>query len=110
MTLDEYFSSGPERERPIFDAVHAHLDTLGEVHVEPLSVGIYFKNPQTFATLRPMQRWEAVSFSLARVVHHPLMTRKPIPHGGKYFHTVNIVEPAEIDDQIRGWLTEAYLD
>lgn len=38
------------------------------------------------------------------------MTRKPIPHGGKYFHTVNIVEPADIDDEIRGWLAEAYLD
>ena len=30
MTLDEYFSTGPSFERPIFDAVAAHLATLGE--------------------------------------------------------------------------------
>ncbi|KAA0024796.1 DUF5655 domain-containing protein [Antrihabitans cavernicola] len=109
MTLDEYFETGPERERPIFDVVYHHVESLGPVHVEPLSVGIYFKSPQTFATLRPMQRWEALSFSLPRIVHHPLMTRKPIPHGGRYFHTVNVTEPADIDDRILDWLTEAYL-
>ncbi|HEX6568262.1 MAG TPA: hypothetical protein VF015_03825, partial [Acidimicrobiales bacterium] len=27
MTLDEYFSTGPERERPIFEAVMAHLES-----------------------------------------------------------------------------------
>ena len=41
MTLEEYFSTGPERERPIFEAVKAHLDTNGPVHVEPVSVGIF---------------------------------------------------------------------
>ncbi|MET0315575.1 MAG: DUF5655 domain-containing protein, partial [Rhodococcus fascians] len=109
MTIDEYFSTGPERERPIFDALLAHLENLGPVHVEPLSVGVYFKHGETVATMRPMQRWEAVSFSLPRIVKHPLMTRKPISHGGRWFHIVNITEPDDIDEQIRDWLTEAYL-
>ena len=43
MSLDEYFSTGPDRERPIFEAVMAHLDTVGPVHVEPVSVGIFLK-------------------------------------------------------------------
>ena len=48
MTLDDYFAAvqaGPSvaRERPIFDAVLAHLETLGDVHVEPVSVGIFLK-------------------------------------------------------------------
>ena len=51
MTLDEYFSTGPPIERPIFDAVMAHLETLGPVHVEPVSVGIFFKQPRKFAQL-----------------------------------------------------------
>lgn len=109
MTLDEYFETGPARERPIFDAVLEHLESLGPVHVEPLSVGIYFKRAETVVTMRPMQRWEALSFSLPRIVKHPLMTRKPIPHGGRWFHIVNVVEPDDIDDRIRNWLTEAYL-
>ena len=52
MSIEEYFATGPERERPIFDAVMAHLDTVGPVHVEPVSVGIFLKRAQTFAQLR----------------------------------------------------------
>ena len=76
MTLDEYFSTGPERERPIYEAVMAHLDTLGPVHVEPLSVGIYFKRAQMFAHLRPMTKWEALGMMLPRTVQSARFSRK----------------------------------
>ena len=110
MTLKEYFSTGPPIEKPIFEVVKAHLDTLGPVHVEPVSVGIFFKQPRKFAELRPMQKWVALSFSLSRRVEHPLISRKPIAHGGRYYHVVNLRGPDDLDDQIRGWLSEAYLD
>ena len=43
MTLDEYFATGPDFERPVFEAVMAHLENVGPVHVEPVSVGILLK-------------------------------------------------------------------
>src|SRR5579864_2771702 len=52
MSVEEYFSTGPAHERPVFDAVWGHLKGLGEVHVEPVSVGIFFKRSRTFAQLR----------------------------------------------------------
>jgi len=110
MTLADYFSTGPAIEKPIFDAVMEHLETVGPVHVEPVSVGIFLKQPRKFAQLRPMQKWVALSFSLPRTVDHPLIARKVIPHGGRYYHVVNLRGPDDVDDDIRGWLTEAYLD
>jgi Domain of unknown function (DUF5655) len=109
MNLDEYFSTGPAHERPVFEAVMAHLDGLGPVHVEPVSVGIFLKRGSRFAQLRPMRSWVALSFSLPRVVRHPQITRKPIPHGGRWYHVVNVRSPADLDDDVRSWLTEAYL-
>jgi len=109
MTLDEYFSTGPERERPIFEAVMAHLDTVGEVHVEPLSVGIYLKRAGTIAVLTPMTRWVALGFSLPHRVESRRIARKVEPAGSRYWHTVNLREADDIDDQVRDWLTEAYL-
>jgi Domain of unknown function (DUF5655) len=109
MSLEEYFSSGPERERPIFEAVMRHLDTIGPVHVEPVSVGIFLKRHRSFAELRPMQRWVALSFSLSRPVHHERITRKVLAYHGRYYHVVNLREPDDLDHEIRGWLTEAYL-
>ncbi len=109
MTLDDYFSTGPDRERPIFEAVMAHLRTLGEVHVEPVSVGIFIKRSKSFVELRPKQRFVALSFVLARRIEHPKIARKPITVGSRTYHVVNLRAPDDVDDDVRGWLTESYL-
>lgn len=109
MSLEEYFSTGPERERPIFEAVMRHLDTVGPVHVEPVSVGIFLKRRRSFAELRPMQRWVALSFSLPRPVRHERIARKVLAYHGRYNHVANLRDPDDLDHQILGWLTEAYL-
>jgi hypothetical protein len=109
MTIDDYFATGPERERPIFEAVMAHLDRLGPVHVEPVSVGIFLKSNRTFAQLRPKTKWVALSMSLPRAVAHPRLGPKVQPWAGRYHHVFNLRTPDDVDDQIRGWLTEAYL-
>lgn len=110
MSLDEYFSTGPERERPIFEAVMAHLDTVGPVHVEPVSVGIFLKRAKSFAQLRPKTKWVALSFSLDRPEAHPTIVRKVESWHGRFHHVANITGPDDIDDDIRAWLTESYLD
>lgn len=110
MSLEEYFSTGPGRERPIFEAVMAHLKSVGPIHIEPVSVGIFLKRARSFAQLRPMQKWVALSFSLSRVVSHPLITRKVVTYSGRAYHVVNLCGPEDVDDDIRGWLTEAYFE
>lgn len=108
MSVEDYFATGPPHERPVFDAVMEHLDEVGPVHVEPVSVGIFLKRSRTFAELRPMQRWVALSFSLPRRISHPRITRKVVPHGGRYFHIANLRTPDDLDDDLRDHLTEAY--
>lgn len=108
MRLDEYFATGPPHERPVFDAVMAHLERVGPVHVEPVSVGIFLKRARTFAELRPMQSWVAVSFSLRRRVSHPRIIRKVAEYHGRYYHVANVRSPDDLDDRILGWLAEAY--
>jgi hypothetical protein len=87
----------------------AHLVKLGAVHVEPVSVGIFIKKTGSFIELRPMQRWVALSFSLPRRVQHTKIARKPITVGGRTYHVVNLRGPEDVDDDVRAWLTEAYL-
>ncbi len=109
MTLDEYFSTGPAHERPIFEAVMEHLATVGPVHVEPVSVGIFLKRAQSFAQLRPRDRWVSLSFSLSRSVSHERITRKMVAYHGRYHHVANLRSPEDLDDRLRAWLTEAYV-
>ncbi len=109
MSLEEYFSTGPAHERAIFEAVMAHLATVGPVHVEPVSVGIFHKRAQTFAQLRPKDHWVALSFSLPREVRHDRIIRKVVQYHGRYYHVANLRGADDLDDRLRGWLTEAYL-
>jgi hypothetical protein len=110
MAIEDYFATGPAHERPVFDAVMSHLGAVGPVHVEPVSVGIFLKRSQTFAQLRPMQRWVALSFSLPRPVRHPTIVRRVVRYGSRYHHVANLAGPEDLDEDLRGWLTEAYLD
>ena len=119
MTLDDYFAAvpaqegrsgpGPVRERPIFDAVLAHLETLGDIHVEPVSVGIFLKRSRGFAELRPKVNWIELSFGLARTIEHPKITRIVRTSGARTYHFVRLREPSDVDSDVRDWLTEAYL-
>jgi hypothetical protein len=108
MSLEEYFSTGPERERPIYEAVVAHLETLGPLIVEPVSVGIFLKKPGQVAQLRPATRWVDLTFSIPRQVRDPRIVRKPIAHGRFWYHAARLEGPDDVDDDVRAWLTEAY--
>lgn len=106
--LDEYFATADERERPIFDRVHAHLTSLGEVHVEPVAVGIFIKRDRSFVELRPMTRWVALSWPLARRLGSARIARKPVRSGAHWYHVVNLRDRTEIDHELLDWLTEGW--
>ena len=124
MTLDEYFAAAddPElaprvresaaRERPIFEAVMAHLESIADepIHVDPVSVGIFIKRSGSFLELRPRTKWVALSFSLSREIKHSRIARKVVPYSGRYFHVVNLTGPDDVDDVVKEWLTEAFFD
>ncbi|CAN5126020.1 DUF5655 domain-containing protein [soil metagenome] len=108
MDLAEYLATGPPFERAIVDATLEVVADFGPVHVEPVSVGVFLKRARTFAQLRPMTRWETLSFSLPRPVRHRAITRKVVAHGDLYHHVVRLDGPGDLDDDIVGWLAEAY--
>ena len=110
ITLEEYFDTATQHERPVFDAVLAHLQTLGPIHVEPVAVGIFLKADGSFVELRPMQKWVAMSFPLPRQARHRTITRAVVEYHGRYWHVANLRGPDDVDDDLRDLLTEAYLD
>lgn len=108
LSLDEYFATGPAHERPIFEAVMRHLETVGPVHLDVVSVGIFLKNPHKFAELRPKDRWVAVAFTLDHRARHALITRKVIEYSGKYWHVANVADAQQVDEALCELLTQAY--
>ena len=109
LTVEEYFATGPEFERPIFEVVRAHLESLGPVVVEPVAVGVFFKRSRTFAELRPKTRWVTLSFILPTQVMADRVSRRVRISGVRTYHETKLRTPADVDDEVLAWLTEAYL-
>ena len=92
----------------MFEAVRAHLARFDDVHTEAVAVGVFFKRSRVFAQLRPMRRWVALGILLPRKLDSPRLERKVTGGGSRYFHTVNLTSPGDLDATVRGWLDEAY--
>ena len=109
MDLEEYFETGPEFERPIFETVLGVLRTADpDIWFEPVSVGVFFKRRTVFVSLRTMTKWIAVGFNLDRRLESDRIARKVVEHSGRYHHVVNVRDASEVDDQLAAWLLEAW--
>lgn len=109
MTADEYYADLPAFHRDVQEAVVAQLQTIDDVHVELVGVGVLIKHGRTIVELRPMRSWLALSIVLPRVVKHPRITRT-IPMGDEGgYHAIRIRSVDDIDDTVRAWLDEAML-
>jgi hypothetical protein len=108
MSLAEYFSTGPPFERRIYDAVAAHLHSLGPVQVEYVSVGILFRRSRTFAELRPMRKKVRMSVLLLRRLQHPRIVKSAHGPGLRSGYFVDLSDAHDVDAEVRDWLTEAY--
>lgn len=42
MSLEEYFATAKPFEKPIFDAINPHLQTLDEVIIDPVGIDLEF--------------------------------------------------------------------
>jgi predicted transport protein len=112
MSLEEYFSTGEPLERAVYDAVRAQLDGLRPLTVEFVSVGIFFKRARTFAELRPKRdrrRRLELSFLVSRALEHPRFARSWRGTGQRSAYFVDLHDAREVDDEVRDWLTEAFL-
>jgi len=106
--VDEYFRTGPAFERPVFDAVCAHFRPMGDVRIEAVQVGIFFKRARTFAELRPMRDRVRLSLLMSRDVDSPRVVRR-LGTSGRRALFFDLRHPDDVDDEIKGWLTESYL-
>ena len=108
-TIDETFAGARACQRPICDTVIAFVETLGPVHVDAVGVGVFLKHQSTFVELRPMARALSVNLVLPRVLEHARVARRMPASADRCVHCVRVADVADVDEQLREWLTEAYV-
>jgi Domain of unknown function (DUF5655) len=108
-TVAETFAGRAASFRPIYDAILAHLLTLGPVHEDAVTVGVFLKNDHKLAEVRPRARSLGLALFLPRRVEDERVDRIIATVGGRVVHQLTLRAVEDVDEQLRDWLTEAYL-
>lgn len=107
-TVEETFAGKPAALRAAYDRILDHLRTLGPVHEDAVGVGVFLKAERKFAELRPSSRSLSVGFSLPHRIDDPRVRTPYSASAGQTYHLTRVRTPGEVDDQLLGWLAEAY--
>lgn len=102
-TVDEVFVGHPQ-QRPTYDALERFVATLGEVHLDPVSVGVFLKSDRKFAEVRPKHRWLSLELALPARIEHDRVSRRM-----GNVHVVRLYSPDDVDDLVCAWTSQAYL-
>jgi len=114
MTLDEFFA-GYEESRPVFDALCAAIEPLGSVDARVTKSQVAFRRRKLFAWAWVPGRYLRGSrpplvLTLSLTYRHDSPRWKEIvePAPGRFVHHLELRSAAEIDDEVRAWLHEAW--
>ncbi|MGZ4619147.1 MAG: DUF5655 domain-containing protein [Frankiaceae bacterium] len=108
-TVDDTFANSPPGQRRAYDTIMAYLQTLGPVHEDGVQVGVFLKRQRKFAEIRPMSRALSLNLVLPRTVRDSRVLRTARISSDRVVHVIRLSDATEVDEQVREWLTEAFL-
>jgi hypothetical protein len=106
-TVEETFAGHPQSYVDAFRAILVHLESLGDVYVDAVRVGVFLSSDRKLAEVRPMARSLAVWLFLPHAIEGSRVGRV-LTDGNRTYCVVKIQGPSDVDDELRAWLTEAY--
>lgn len=105
--VDEHLAGKSPGVADAYRAFEAMVREIGPITVEPLKSRIAFKARTTFAGATFTKATMRAGFVLARRLDDSRL--KVDTYGGRHVHTIEVTDPAQLTDDLREWLAEAYL-
>ncbi len=116
MTLDDFFA-GQEESRLIFETLRSALDAVGKAELRVTKSQVAFRRRRAFAWawmpgtyLRGRHAPLVLTISLRRRDPSPRWKEIVEPRPGRFTHHLELRSSADIDDEVRSWLQEAWAD
>jgi hypothetical protein len=114
MTIDEFFSER-EESRLIFEALRSAIEALGPAEVRVSKSQVAFRRSKAFAWAWVPDRYLhgehaplVLTLSFSRQDDSPRWKEIVEPAPGRFTHHLELYSASDIDDEVRGWLREAW--
>lgn len=106
--IEAQYSGKKAALRPIYDQLSSRLVRFGDdVEVAPKKTGVSFRRSKQFALIQPTTNTRVdVGIQLKGV--EPQGRLESAGSGAMCSHWVRLTSPEQIDDELLGWLREAY--
>lgn len=108
LTVVQLFERRDRMQRTIYDGILRHVQTLGPVHQDVVSVGVFLKADRKLAEIRPRSKDVQLGLYLPAVISSPRILRVLNPGSARVIHLLAVQNATEVDDELRNWLTVAY--
>src|SRR5215204_2503073 len=108
ITVEALLARHPAWVADIYRTIIDHLRSLGPVHEDAVNVGIFLKSDRKIAEFRPRVRSVLLSLYLPYEMSDLRIARTLPGAADRIVHLFKLTSPAQIDDQLREWLAEAY--
>ena len=114
MTSDEFFANQPQSKQ-LFETVRREVESLGETSMRVTKSQVAFRRRRGFAWvwmpgmyLKRETPPLVLTLSLPRRDGSPRWKEIVEPYPGRCTHHLELRDQAEIDDEVRSWLKEAW--
>ena len=107
--LEVFFEGAAPELRELFERYVEAVRENGDVVVNATKSRVALQARMRFAGIeRPRKRYLVATFLHTRPVASPRFTRVEYVPPYYYVHRLRLTGPSDVDDELRGWLAEAY--
>jgi hypothetical protein len=107
-TVGQYFNGKPRGIVALFDRLVELARACGPVIVAPTKSMILFKARTSFVEVKAKKDRLEVQVVFQKRVANPRFTRVTVPWPGCIVHSFHVDKIGQLDDEVAGWLKEAY--
>lgn len=100
-TVDESSAGRPPIQRNIYNTLVAYLRTIGPVHEDAVTVGVFRKNDHKLAEIRPMATGLSLALILRRKIDQSRVSRHVKVSADRFAHVVRLTSVEDVDNELR---------
>lgn len=108
MDVQEHFAGKDPALQAAYDRLLEALRQFGSVREAVKQTSIHLEKNSGFAGVHPRKNYFNLEFRTNYTLADPRVTRELQVSSIRWEHTVKVTQPSDIDNQLIGWLKDAY--
>lgn len=108
-TIKSHFEGKTPNVRKIYDQLLKRLKKFGPILEEPKKTSIHLVNATALAGIATRKDALVLTIKSDRQLKSPRIHKSEQTSARRFHHEVKLTSPEDVDDELVGWLNEAYL-